>query len=810
MSGLWRDVRYGLRTLAKSPGFASVAVLTLALGIGATTTIFSVIDSVLLKPFPYINADRLATPSIRLPDQSDFTRFPVPVFLDFKEQNHTFEDMVGLAYVGVRYPARGATQQVWGGWVTPDTFDVLGGKPLLGRPSTPEDGKSGSPAVFVMSYQLWAKQFNRDPKLLGATLNLNGTPRTLVAVMPPRFRFGECEIWMPLSLTRNTFITGFGLAANEVWVVGHLKPGVSTQAAEADLEVIAKRLEKSYPAYFRSQFKIGINTLLDDSVGHFKTILFALMAAVAILLVIACCNVASLLLARATVREKEIAIRAAMGATRGRLLRQLLVESFILATAACVVSYILASWGLKGVVAAIPPDAIPSGVAISLRPAALFFAMGVAAVTTLLCGLAPAVHAIRRDLRAGLVGSGKGTNGNSRHGRLRSGLVIAEVAVSMVLLIDTGLMVRTLLALERVDIGFNPADVLYADLALPEGRYDTAVQKQIFFRKILDRMKAIPGVTAATVASSMPPYSWGWTEVEVPGETHSEPWGTIPEMCSEGYFETLGRRLLSGRLLSQSDVDSARHVTVVNQTLARAYFRNENPIGKRIKFSSFEMYADWPRDAYFEIIGIIADAKNHGLQDPPRPEAYFPHTLTGVFHRRIMVRTTGNTDRILASIGREVWALDPDVPVLEAGSIERLLKLEYFAEPRFILIVLGTFTSIGLLLVIIGVFGVMAYTVSLRVREIGIRMALGAQQIDVLHMVLKRGLVLITAGIVVGVAISLAMTRFMASQIWGVSTTDTWTFFAVIAVILAVGLAACYLPARKASQVDPVVALRAE
>ncbi len=810
MTGLWQDVRYGLRTFAKSPGFTAIAILTLALGIGATTTIFSVIDSVLLNPFPYKNADRLATVSTSWFDQNNMSRFPVAVFLDFKEQNHTFEDMIGLAYVPVRFQKHGTTEQVWGGWVTPDTFEVLGSKPLFGRPITSEDGKPGSPDVFVMSYEMWVKQFSKDLRFIGTTLNLNGAPRTLVAIMPPRFRFGECEIWMPLSMNRDTFITGFGLTPNEVRAVGHLKSRVSLQAAEADLEAIARRLEKTYPAYFQPQFKIEINTLTDDSVGHFKLTLFALLAAVAMLLLIACSNVANLLLARATVREKEIAIRAAIGATRSRLVRQLLVENFMLATASCIAGCILTYLGLKAVVAAVPPDTIPSEVAIELRSTALFFAVGVSFVTTLFCGLAPAVHAVRRDLRAGLAAAGKGTNEGSRQGGLRSGLVVAEVATSVVLLIGTGLMVRTLRALERVDIGFNPANVLYAELGLPEGRYDTANQKKVFFRKILGRFDAIPGVTASTVASSVPPYSWGWTEVEVPGKTHAGSWGTTFNMCSEGYFATLGRQLLSGRLLSQSDVDSARHAAVINQTLARAYFSTENPVGQRIRFSSFEMYSDWPRNAYFEIIGVIADAKNHGLQNPARPEAYFPYTITGIGHLRVMVRAAGNSSGILTSMRRQISMLDPDVAVSNLGSVDSYLKRSYFAETQFILNGLGTFTAIGLLLVIGGVFSVMAYTVSLRTHEIGIRMALGAQHDDVLRMVLKDGLVLIAGGIAVGVVVSLATTRFMASQIWGVSATDPWTFAVVATVILAAGLAACFFPARRASRIDPMVALRFE
>jgi putative ABC transport system permease protein len=811
MTSLWQDLRYGVRILRKSPAFAVVAILTLALGIGATTAIWSVVDSVLLNPLPYRNADRLATPSILLPDQINIPRFPVSVFLDFKEQNHTFEDMIGLAYVGVHYKGSAATEQFFGGWVTPNTFEFLGIEPLLGRQITPEDGKPGSPPVFVMSYRLWSKLFNRDAKILGTTLNLNGTPRTLVAIMPPRFRFGDCEVWMPLELNRSTFITGFGVQPNEVWTVGRLKSSVNLQAASADLGVVVKGLEKTYPAWFRTNYRLVINSLTDESVGRFKVTLFAMMAGVSMLLFIACSNVANLLLARATVREKEIVIRAFIGATRSRLVRQLLVESCLLAAASCIAGCLFAFFGLKGVVGAIPPDMIPSEVVIALRPGTLLLAMGVSVVTSLFCGLAPALHAVRRDLHTGLTGSARGTSGDYRHGKLRACLVVAEVALSIVLLVATGLMVRTLHALEQVDIGFDPVNVVYAQLSFPEGRYDSADQKRAFFRKALDRVASIPGVIASTEATSFPPYSFGWTEVAVPGKTHSEPWGATFDMCSEGYFQVLGRHLLRGRLLSRNDVESAGHVTVINQTLARAYFGNENPIGQTIKFSSFEEYtADWPRDAYFEIIGVIADAKNHGLQDAPKPEVYFAYTLTGTGSRGIVVRTAGNSNSILASLRREIAAVDPDVAVSEAGSIESLLGQWYYAGPRFTIIILGTFAGIGLLLVLIGIFSVMAYAVSLQTHEIGIRIALGAQQEDVLRMVLKKGLALIITGTMTGLLVSLAMTRLMASQIWGISTTDPWTFSAVAAVILAVGMTACLFPARRATQVDPMVSLRYE
>lgn len=812
MTSSWHDLRYGLRMMGKDPSFTILAILTLALGIGAATVIGSVVDSVLLNPFPYKDADRLATPSISFATPDSITRFPVPVFLDFKEQNHTFEAIAALAYFDVRYRGSGTpTQQLLGCWVTANTFDLLGIKPFLGRQITLQDGNPDSSPAFAMSDTVWASLFNRDPKILGASLNLNGVPRTLVAIMPPRFRFGGCEVWIPTELNRSTFISGFGVQPNELLTIGRLKRNVSLQAASADLGAIAKLSEKDYPAWFRENYRIVVNSLRDESVGHFKATLFAMVAAVFILLLIGCSNVANLLLARAIVREKEIAIRASIGATRSRLIRQMLVESGLLAAASCIAGCLFAFLGLKGMIAVIPTDTIPPEVAISLRSATLLVAVGVSVLATFICGLAPALHLLTRDLHVGLGGSAKGASGSFQHGKLRSILVVVEVALSIVLLTATGLMVRTLRALERVDVGFNPASVAYARLSLPEGRYDTADAKKRYFEKVLDRVAAIPGVIASTEATSFPPYSFGWTEIVVPGKTHSEPWGTTFDMCSEGFFQTLGRHLLRGRLLSRSDLELARHVTVINQTFERNYLGNEDPIGQRIKFTTLEQWAtDWPRDAYFEIIGVIADARNTGLQDAPRPEVYFPHTVTGTGPRGIMVRTAGNASLVLASLSRTIAALDSDVAISELGPMENILKSSYYAGPRFTLVILGTFGVTGLLLVLIGVFSVMAYTVSLQTHEIGIRMAMGAQRKDVLRMVLKRGLTLILAGTIVGLGVSSAVMRLMASQIWGVSTVDPWTFSAVASLVVLVGLMASVFPARRATQVDPIVSLHYE
>lgn len=813
MTSLQQDLRYGLRMLGKNPSFTVIAILTLALGIGSTTLIFSIIDSVLLHAFPYKNADRLVTLTIVAADEVRAWRFPVGAFVDFKEQNHTFEDMIGLIYREIHYVSRDGTEEFFGGWITPDTFRVLGIKPLLGRPLTFEDARPDAPPVFVMSDRLWAQLFHRDPKIVGRALTLNGTAMTLVGVMPPRFRFGGCEVWMPLNTTRGSVISGSSVDPyeNEVWAVGHLKSGVSRDTAAADLEIIAKRLENTYPLYFPAQLKMVIDAFRGDSVRHFfKLTLFSLMAAVTLLLLIANSNVANLLLARATTREKEIVIRASLGASRARLVLQLLIESLVLATAGCVAGSVMAYWGLKGVAAAIPEGVIPQEAVIGLSPAGLLFALGVTAFTTVFCGLAPALHSVRRDLQTALTGSGKGSIGDFRHGRLRSGIVMVEVSLSIVLLIGSGLMMRSLLALEHVDVGFNPADVLYARLSLPHSQYDTALQKKLLFQQVLDRVTLIPGVVSAAETTSPPPYTWTWTTVFARGEAQPEARNTTLILCSEGYFETLERHLLGGRLLSRSDIDSARRVAVVNQTFAREHFTHRNPMGQEIRFTDFETLPDWPREPYFEIIGVVGDAKNRGLEEPPRAEVYLPYTLTGSGSRGILVRSLVNADSIFSSIRREVGTVDPNIALVDAGTIKHDLDRYYYAGPQFLFVSVCGFGTVGFVLVVVGLFSVISYSVVLQTHEIGVRVALGAQQASILKMILMKGFRLLAVGIVIGLFASHELTRFLASQIWGVSPTDPWTFAGVAAIVVAVGLAACFLPARRATQVDPLVSLHYE
>ena len=805
----WKDLHFGLRSFRKNPAFTCVAVLTLALCIGSSTAIFSTIDAALLHPYPYKNVDRLATFRVFAADQFRAWRFPARAFVDFKEHNHTFDGLFGLVYSEVRFTNADSTEEFSGGSVTPGTFESLGIPPLRGRTFTADDYKPGAPPVFVISYNLWTKLFNRDPNILGTAFTLNGTRMTVVGIMPVRFQIGGCDLWLPLDITKDTFVPGAGIESNEIWTVGHLKAGVSPQTAAADLQVIATPFEKDDPIYFPANFKIVVNTFNSQSVGgEFKLGLFALMGAVMTLLLIACSNVANLLLARATTREREFGIRSALGASRGRLIRQLLVESFALASVSCALGCLLAFCGLQVIVALIPPRTIPPEAAVSLSPGALLFSLAVTIFITFACGLAPAFHALRIDAQIALSSAGKGTSEDFRHGKLRSALVVAEVALSIVLAIGSGLIMRNLFALQNVNIGFNPSKVVYAQISWPEGRYGLA--QDALFRKVLDRLIRLPGVLAATETSSYPPYTWGWTTVVVQGKAPPQNRNTASIICSEGYFETLNRSLLRGRLFTQKDIESVSHVVIVNRTFVRDHFGQENPIGHQVRFSDFETLKDWPHEPYFEIIGVVVDAQNTGLQESPRPEIYLPATLTGAGPHNLMVRTTGAISPLIKEIRSAFSDLDPDIAVGEAGTIATLLEQDYFARPRFLLTALCTFAANALLLVAAGIFSVISYNVALRTNEIGIRMALGAQPAQVLGLVLKKGTGLILAGIGIGLFTSYFVTRLLASQIWGVSVTDSSTFVGVALVALFVGLLACLIPAHRASRVDPMVALHYE
>jgi len=810
------DCRFVRRQISKSPVFTAVVTLTLALGIGSSTAIFSVLDGTLLHPYPYKNAGRLATIRCFSADQFRAWRFPARAFVDFKELNHTFEDMFGLVYRDVHFTRASRTEEVSGASVSPGTFESLGIPALFGRALIASDFKPEAPPVFVVSYSLWTKFFNRDRKVLGNTYTLNGVPTTLIGVMPPRFKIGfqngGCDLWLPIDITRDMYVPGAGIESNEIWTLGHLKPGVTPETAAADLQIIASPFQTDDPIYFPPHFRIVVVTLNSDSVaGDFKLGLFALMGAVLILLLIACSNVANLLLARATTREKEFGIRSAIGATRTRIVSQLLLESFALALVSCALGCLFALAGLKLILALIPQGTIPPEADVTLSPSALLFSIGTTIFVTVACGLAPAVHAIRTDPQVALSGTGKGIGVESRHGGLRSALVVAQVALAIVLTTCSGLVLRSLLVLQNVNLGFDPTKVVYAEISWPEERYDRRQQKHILLRKVFDRLTQFPGVQALTETSDFPPYTFGWTTAVITGKPRPLNRNTASIFCTEGYFQTLGLTLRRGRLFSEGDIDSARHVVIVNDTFVRDHFGEENPIGQQVKFSDYETWPDWPHDSYFEIVGVVSDAKNTGLQDVPRPELYLPDTLAGAIRPAgVMVRTIVDPALILREIDTEISAVDPDVVVSEAGTLATRLDSNYYARPRFLLTTTGTFATIAFLLVSAGIFSVISYNVALQTREIGIRLALGLQPTQVLGLVMQKAARLVLAGIAVGLFGSYFLTRLIASEVWGVSVTDPTTFVSVAFLALLIGLLACLLPARRASRIDPMVALRYE
>jgi len=806
----WQDLRYGARTLRKSPGFTAVAALTLALGIGSATTIFSAIQNILLDPFPYTDAQRVV--AIQIHDTASGrpggrTYYQAPEFLDYQEQNHVFEEVIGGTFLDVLYDNGDGMEQFQGSYVTPNTFRFLGVPALLGRGIAPDDARPGAPPVFVMAYKLWIKRFNQDRSILGKTFVLNSVPTTLVGIMPQRFTKLGAEVWMAKTMNRSD-----PQGSRDYWnFQAKLKRGVTIQQAQADIEVIAHRLAQVYPKNYPKNFSVQIISWVDSLVGQFRKSLYTIAAAVALLLLIACSNVANMLLARATTREKEMAIRSSLGASRLRLLGQLLIESFLLALAGAIVGCLFSYAGIKGLVALIPDGLIPREAQIRLNLPVLLFSLGTAVFTAVLVGLVPALQAARKNLVEPVRDAGKGVSGGFWRGRLRSTLVVVEVALSVVLLSGAGLLMRSFVRLQQVDLGFNPDNILFARLPFPRGQYKTVAEKQRFFRALLPRLQALPGVVAATETTTVPPFGGIRSDIEITGKTHAEKWEAIFSLCSEGYVPTLQVRLLRGRTLSEMEVNSARKVAVVNQTLVNKFFGHEDPIGRLVKINMLENFPDSPvKDPVFEIIGVISDVRNQGLRDPAMPEVLAPFTITGAFDRAILVRTSVPPMTMLNNIQLEIWAVDRNIALSFAGSLQGYMMQFMYAEPRFSVILLGVFAGVGLVMVAIGVFSVIAYTVSRQTREIGIRMALGAGRADVLRMVLRAGLQLLGMGVGVGLLVSFGVTRVIASQLLGVSPRDPVTLGSVVAVVAVVGLAACYFPARRGTRVDPMVALRYE
>jgi putative ABC transport system permease protein len=812
----WHDLRYALRVLWKERGFAAVSIVTLALGIGAATATFSVIYNVLLAPFPEKGAERMVFARIQNVQQGQpggRQGYTATEFLEFAENSQSFDGIIAATGEGVRYRQGEGTEQLQAALVTPGTFEFFGMPALHGRVMRPGDYEPGAPPVFVMRHKTWMTRFNGDLSLLDKTFVLNGTGRTLIGIMPPRFAWYGADLWIPEKL-RPEAKTGFADAPPKWFLLGRLRRGMSIAQAEADLTVIARRLAKSYPRNYPAQFTVQVRTRLDAVVSRFapwKATLYTVLTSVGLLLLIACSNVANLMLARATAREKEFALRAALGAGRTRLIRLLMVESLVLAMAAAMLGILVAWGGLTSLVAAMPQNVIPAQAVIELNAPVLTFTLCVTILTTLIFGLVPALQGARRDVNEPLRDSGKGVSGGFRGRRLRDALVVMEVALSLTLLIGAGLLMRSFVAQRQAHLGLHAGHVFQTSLVLPADLSTSAEQVPRFFQPLLARVKALPGVLDAAASSTLPPYSGGQSKMEIAGKTHGEEWLTLFQHVSEEYFRVLRIEFKSGRPFSEAEIDAARTVAVVNETFVRRYLPNENPIGRRVRLARRGTAAGPEHEPWFDIIGVVADVVNGGgLQVPIDPEVWMPYTIVGSAPAVLLVRTSQDPGTIANAVRQEVWRSDSGVALVNSGTLNDFISQQLYTAPRFGFLVMTVFGCIGLILATAGVYSVLAYSTTQKRHEIGIRMALGAERAAVLGMVVRAGLRLVLAGVAVGIGVSLVLVRFLETQLAGMTAYDPATLAATTALLTMTAAIACWIPARSAARVDPLVALRCE
>ena len=812
MEILIQDLRYGVRSLLKNPGFTVVAALALALGIGANTTVFSVVNAVLLRPLPFKNPDQLVmiweTNQSRGLDRSPVS--PV-IFNDWRQQQQIFEDVTAWWYPQLNLtdsnnePTRVRTIDV-----TDNFFSVMGVQPILGRGFLAGEDKRGADLVAVMSNKFWRTRFNSDPNIIGKSFALDGRTYSCIGVMPESFNFPEnTELYCPLGWD----VTQHNRAAHFMEAVARLKSGVTLEQAQAEINALAARLEREFP---RSNTDWGARLipLHEQIVGNIKPALLVLLGAVGFVLLIACANIANLLLARAGAREKEVAIRLALGANRARLIRQFLTESMVLAVLGGAIGMLLAVSGGM-LLTTINPISIPrlNEMGIDLR--LLAFTLGIVFLTGVVFGLVPALQASKPDLNKVLKEGGRDSKASASGNRIRSVLVVSEIALALVLLVGAGLLLKTFVRLQGVNPGFNSSNLLTFNLQLPSTKYRDWLQVSSFYSQLVDRIKVLPGVQSADVAGFLPLES-GWrmafTITGQPTPADGEAPIAQYRIASPTYFQTMGIPLLQGRELNERDNQDAPGVVVINQAMAGRFWPNEDPVGKRINSTARNigpLGRVMPQSLEFEIVGVIGNEKNTGLNAMAEPAMYFTHTQFTYRSMSIIVRTASAPMNFAPAIRNEVWKMDGDLPVSNLKPMEQILG-DSIAQPRFSTLLLGIFAALALVLAAVGIYGVMSYSIALRTREIGIRMALGAKESDVLGMVLRQGLKLASLGIAIGLIGAFAISRVMTSLLYGVSSTDPITYITVSLILAGVALVACFVPARRATKVDPMIALRYE
>ena len=805
METLWQDLRYGARMLARNPGFTAVAVLTLALGIGANTAIFSVVNAVLFQPLDYEEPDRLYLLWTTNPGWARPESASLPDFLDWREQNQVFEDLAAISRRSLNLTGDGEPERLIGSYVSSSFFSLLRVQPSAGRGFLPEEDAPGAEHVAVLGYGLWQRRFGADPSLVGKTISLNGNDHTVVGIAPEDFQlFQGTDLWLPLALDASQ--PQFGRRSDFLRVLGRLKPDVREDRAQAEMTTIAKRLEQEYP---QTNTNIGVVLvpLHEHFVGNVRPALLVLLGAAGFVLLIACANVANLLLARAASREKEVAIRAALGASRFRLVRQLLTESVLLALLGGSGGLLLAMWGTDGLVL-LSPAGLPRLNEIAVNEWVLGFTLLVSVIAGVLFGLVPALHASRLELHELLKEGGRGSADQGGRHRLRSVLVVSEVALALMLLIGAGLMITSVYRLQQVSPGFNTENLLVGRVNLPAAKYSNPAQILGFSEQLIERLEGMPGIRSATTTDDYPLSGGGiYLSFGVEGRPAPPPGEVVDAIVTsvtQGYHQTLGIPLLRGRAFTPQDGPEDRLVAVVNKTFVRRYFPDEDPIGQRLAFDGMPGQPDWR-----EIVGVVADVKQMGLDQEAHPEIYVPHLQRTRRGMTVLIRTESDPSALVGALRGAVQAIDPNQPVYAVRTMDTILSRSV-AQQWFTMVLLGMFATVALVLAAIGIYGVISYSVSRLTHVTGIRMAWGAQPRDIFRLVVGQGMALTLIGVGVGLAASFALTRFLESMLFGVSATDPATFAGVSVLLAAVALLACYLPARRATRVDPLVALRYE
>ncbi len=800
-----RDARVGIRGLFRESGFTIVAAGSLALGIAAATAMYSVVHAVILDPFPYKDVDSLMSIRVWEAGRRGFrTYYTVDQYLEFRERSRIFDGVIASTISDVVWTGGGEPQRLRGNHGPFDTFDVMGVGPVIGRAPNALDAEPGSPAVVVLGNRFWQRQFGGDPGVLGRQLVFNGTVRTVIGVMPKRFMWRGADVYLPVHFRRGEPIEG----VRTVHVLGRLRPGVTEAQAEADLRPIVQDLKRREPDAFPEKWRVGLLSFKETFPSDIRSALWILFGATGLLLLIACSNVSNLLLSRASGRQREMAVRAAMGAGRWRLLRQLLTESLMLAVVGGALGVGLAYATLRAMIAIVPPNTIPDEAQIAINVPVLAFSVAVSVATALLFGLAPAFHGWKPNLVESLKTGVRSSGGGRRRGFLRGGLVVAEVALSLVLLAGAAMMVRTLFELQGIELGYQPERVITMRVPLPADRYPEAARKNVFFREVLQRMANVPGVKAAGINAGFHPFGGWGMPVEVPGGTQDSRPARFNQI-DPGYLKVFGFRIVAGRSLTEHEVAAQHRVALVNEAFVKRYLPDRNALGALIRLPRLSGEPFKLSGTGFEIVGVVTDMVNGDPKEGVWPEVFVPYTILGAAEH-IAALTALEPATLVKALAAQVYAIDSSQPVTDVRTLEDALRQWVFAGAQFNLILFGIFAVLGLTLASVGVYGVISNTVTQRTQEIGLRMALGAALPDVAWMILRRGMLLVGIGLVLGLAATWGAVHLLASQMRQLTGFDPVMFAAVAAIMLLAGAVACFWPAQRAARIDPAIALRNE